>query len=88
MRLKENLNIRKIGNDYFIVSGSDAGLDYTRVVTLNPSAFYLINEVQSKEFTQDDWVALLLDKYEVDREQAESDVAQLVQTLTKAGVIL
>lgn len=88
MKLKNNLTIRKIGDEYMIVSESGSGLDYTRVISLNKSAAYLVQEVQQKKFTQAEWVALLVDKYEVDSERAEADVQVLIDKLKKEGLFV
>lgn len=87
MQLKENLTIRKIGDEYMMVSGSDQGLDYTRVISLNSTAAFLIGEVQQKQFTSEDWIELLLEEYEIDRERAEADVQKLIEKLDKEGLI-
>ena len=86
MKLKDNLTIRKIGDEYMMVSESGSGLDYTRVISLNKTAAYLVQEVQHKEFTQEEWVQLLMDKYDVDKERAESDVQALIDKLAKEGL--
>lgn len=83
MKLKENLTVRKIGDEYMMVSDSDAGLDYTRVISLNESAAYLVQEVGQKEFTKEEWVTLLMDKYSVDRDTAEADVQALIDKFLK-----
>lgn len=83
MKLKDNLTIRKIGDEYMMVSESGSGLDYTRVISLNKTAAYLVQEVQQKEFTQEEWVQLLMDKYDVDSERAEADVQALIDKLAK-----
>ena len=83
MKLKENLTIRKIGDEYMMVSESTSGLDYTRVISLNKTAAYLVQEVQQKDFTKEDWVALLIDKYNVDEEKAEADVKALIDKFLK-----
>ncbi len=83
MKLKENLTIRKIGDEYMMVSESTSGLDYTRVISLNKTAAYLVQEVQQKDFTKEDWVALLIDKYNVDKEKAEADVQALIDKFLK-----
>ena len=83
MKLKDNLTIRKIGDEYMMVSESGSGLDYTRVISLNKTAAYLVQEVQQKEFTQEEWVQLLMDKYDVDKERAEADVQALIDKLAK-----
>lgn len=87
MKLKDNLTIRKIGDEYMIVSESGSGLDYTRVISLNETAAYLVQEVQQKEFTQGQWVDLLMVKYKVDEDRAKLDVQVLVDKLTKEGLL-
>ena len=86
MKLKDNLTIRKIGDEYMIVSESGSGLDYTRVISLNKSAAYLVQETQQKDFTKEYWVTLLMDKYDVDKERAEADVQVLIDKLAKEGL--
>ncbi len=86
MKLKENLTIRKIGDEYMMVSESVSGLDYTRVISLNKTAAYLVQEVQQKQFTKEEWVALLINKYNVDEEKAEADVQVLIDKLLKEGL--
>ena len=86
MKLKENLTIRKIGDEYMMVTESGSGLDYTRVISLNNSAAYLVQEVQNKDFTQEEWVELLMNKYDVDKDKAEADVQKLIDKLAKEGL--
>ena len=86
MKLKENLSVRKIGDDYMMVSDSSAGLDYTRVISLNESAAYLVEEVGKREFTKDEWIELLMNKYDVEREVAEADVQLLIDKFVKEGL--
>ena len=86
MKLKDNLTVRKIGDEYMMVSDSGLGLDYTRVISLNKSAAYLVQEVQQKNFTKEEWVEMLIDKYEVDKERAETDVQTLIDKLAKEGL--
>lgn len=86
MKLKDNLTIRKIGDEYMMVSESGSGLDYTRVISLNKTAAYLVQEVQQKNFTKEEWVEMLIDKYDVDKENAETDVQALIDKLAKEGL--
>ena len=86
MKLKDNLTIRQIGDEYMIVSDSGSGLDYTRVISLNKTAAYLVMQAQQKEFTQQEWVNLLIEKYNVDTATAEADVQKLIEKLKKEGL--
>lgn len=86
MKIKDNLSVRKIGNEYMIVSDSDAGLDYTRVISLNETAAYLVEEVGKREFTKNEWIELLMNKYDVEREVAQADVQLLIDKFVKEGL--
>ncbi len=87
MKLKDKLNLRKVGDTYMMVSESDSGIDYTRVISLNESAAFLLESVEEKEFSPIDWVELLMSRYQVSHETAADDVQTLLEVLTKAGVI-
>lgn len=70
-----------------MIVGSGDSLDYTQAVSLNDSAAYLIESVRGKDFTLEDWVELLTDRYEVSGEQARADVELLTQMLKEAEII-
>ncbi len=70
-----------------MVSRSGSGLDYTRVVTLNQTAAFLIESVEGKDFTAEDLIDLLVGKYSIDRELASRDVQNLIDTLLKEGLV-
>ena len=70
-----------------MIVGSEDSLDYTQAVSLNDSATYLIEQVRDEDFTQEDWVDLLTERYDVSREQASADIELLVQMLKEANVI-
>ena len=70
-----------------MIVGSEDSLDYTQAVSLNDSAAYLIEQVRDEDFTQEDWVDLLTERYDVSREQASAAIELLVQMLKEANVI-
>ena len=87
MKLKDNLAVRKIGSEYMMVSESGSGLDYTRVISLNSSAAYLIEEVGHNIFTEDEWIDLLINKYGISKEIAKADVDKLIEKLQKENLL-
>ena len=88
MKLKDNASIRKIGNEYIMVSESTSGLNYSRVISLNESAKYLIEELSGKEFTLDECASLLVNKYGIDQEVAVKDATLLAEKLKDAGLLM
>ena len=87
MRINDQISLRKIADEYIMIVGSGDSLDYTQAVSLNDSAAYLIESVRGKDFTLEDWVELLTDRYEVSGEQARADVELLIQMLKEAEII-
>lgn len=87
MRIKDQISLRKIADEYIMIVGSGDSLDYTQAVSLNDSAAYLIESVRGKDFTLEDWVEFLTDRYEVSGEQARADVELLIQMLKEAEII-
>ena len=87
MRIKDHISLRKIADEYIMIAGSGDNLDYTQAVSLNDSAAYLIQSVRERDFTLEDWVELLTDRYEVSQEQARADVELISQMLKEADII-
>ena len=85
MRIKDQISLRKIADEYIMIVGSGDSLDYTQAVSLNDSAAYLIEQVQGRDFSAQDWVELLTERY--DLEQAAADVEQLIQMLIQAEIV-
>ena len=87
MRIKDQISLRKIADEYIMIVGSDDSLDYTQAVSLNDSAAYLIENVRDEDFTSKDWVDLLTERYDVSKELAAADVESLILMLQEANVI-
>ena len=87
MRLKENLTLRKIADEYIAILTVDGVADYTQAVALNETAAYLLQEALTNEFSAEDWVKLLTDRYEISEEQASLDIDKLLKDLREIGII-
>lgn len=87
MRLKENLTLRKIADEYIAILTVDGVADYTQAVALNETAAYLLQETLTNEFSAEDWVKLLTDRYEISEEQASLDIDNLLKDLREIGII-
>ncbi len=88
MRIKENLYIRQIGDEYMMINNGPHGMEYSKVIHLSTSAAYLFEQSQGKDFTKEDWINLLAERYDVTSAQATADVEKLVATLKEMQVIL
>ena len=87
MKIKEGFILRTICGEHIVVGEGLAQVNFNKLLSLNESAAYLWKEAEGKEFTQEDLVKLLLDKYEVSQEQAAADVEKLTATWIQEGVV-
>lgn len=87
MRIKDQVSLRKIADEYIMIAGSGDSLDYTQAVSLNDSAAFLIEAVRDQDFTLEDWVELLMERYDVDEATARQDIGSLIEMLIQAEII-
>lgn len=87
MRIKSKLSLRKIADEYIMIAERRDSLDYSQAIALNETAAYLIEHLGSEPFSLEQCVELLQARYEVDKEQAQKDVAALIASLMDAGVV-
>ena len=81
MRIDNNYKLRQIAGENLVVMSGKEGVDMTRVISLSSSAVWLWKQLEDKDFTKEDAVALLLEEYEVAKEVAISDVEKWVDAL-------
>jgi hypothetical protein len=87
MRLLEGFVLRSICGEHIVTGEGLARVDFSKVISLNPSAAYLWEQIKDKDFTADDLVALLTARYDVDAERARADVDKLLASWREAGVM-
>lgn len=88
MRITDNLNIRKIGDEYLILrEDGDAGIDLNKAISINETLFFLIDNLKDKDFEEKDALELILDKYEVDEETAKKDLEKIFIELKKHDIV-
>lgn len=87
MKLLDGLVVRPLCGEYIVTGEGLTRVDFSKVVSLNASAVYLWENVQGREFTPEDMVALLTARYDVDEAQARADVDRLLDRWRDAGLI-
>ena len=87
MKLKDGLTLRKLAGEYIIVQPELGQQDMTKVFTLNEVSAFLWEHMLGKEFTKEDLVQLLLENYDVTEEVASQDVAALLASFSKQGLV-
>jgi hypothetical protein len=87
MKIKENIKIRKIGNEKILIVNDGQKIDYTCVVSLNDSAAFLLETTGKDDFSTEKWAEWLVAEYGIDLDIALNDASALVNKLHEAGII-
>ena len=87
MKINDNLRLRKIGSRSMVVKEVEGEVNMTDVFTLNSTASDIWSVFSGKDFTEEDLVGYLIDNYEVSRERAAADVADLLSRWKEYGLI-
>ena len=85
---KKNKDIvsRKIAEELFIVPVKGKLADMQRIFTLNPVAEYIWQAMDGQK-SLDDIRSHIVSHYDVDKEQAESDIVDFIEELKAADLI-
>lgn len=87
MKTKKGFKLRTICGENVIVAEGIENIDFSKIISMNESAAYLWQNIEDKEFTEDELVDLLTAEYEVDETTARKDVAIMLQQWTEAGMM-
>ncbi len=87
MRIKKGFTLRTIGTDYVLVPEGIEVIDFNKLVSLNKSAKYLWENLEGKNFYDEDMAKLLTEKYKVTQEKALADARQLVDRWQEIGLV-
>lgn len=79
--------VRKIGNDSVIIPSSGENLNMMRMIKLNSSATFLLEQIQKGVFNRDELVQLLMDKYAIERATAEKDTNAFIARLREQSLL-
>ena len=87
MKTKKGFILRSLGKEFILVAEGLEASDANHMISMNESAAFLWKAVEGMDFEAGTLVDLLLEEYDIPREVAEKDVANLLQTWQDAGVI-
>lgn len=87
MKIKEGFTLRTICGEHIVIGEGLAQVNFNKMLSLNGSAAYLWEQLKGKEFTEEDAVKLLTDKYDVTPERALEDVKKLLEEWKKQDVV-
>ncbi len=87
MRTKKGFHLRSICGEQIIVAEGKENIDFSKIISMNESAAYLWQQVQGREFGDDDLTDMLLKEYDVDEATARKDVLDIRKQWLEAGIV-
>ncbi len=86
MRVKEGFILRKIGDQSIVVAVGEASKSFHGMLHLNDTGSFLWEQLE-KEKTEEELIQVLLQEYEVSRDQAQQGVEKFLNSLREANCI-
>ena len=87
MKIKTGFEMQNVCGEYIIVPAGVENADYSEIISMNPTAAYLWENVATmEEFTIEDMVQLLLKEYEVEENVAREDCRLITERWIEMGL--
>ena len=88
MKIKNGLELQDVCGEHIIIPAGEENMDFSQIISLNPTAAYLWENVAKREnFTVEDMVQLLLDEYEVEESVALEDCKLIAERWAEMGLL-
>lgn len=87
MKIKNGFMLRQVGEQTIVVAVGEASRDFNGIIRLNQVGKFLWNAL-SEELDENGLVSKLLEAYDVDQATAQADVAEFVNKLKGAGMLV
>ncbi len=88
MRINPKYKLRSIAGKQIVLMQGTLDVDLTKAVALNPTACYLWNALQGRDFSSQDIIDLLLEKYDLTPQLAESEAQRWMELLGNLRLIV
>ena len=88
MKIKKGFQLQNVCGEHIIIPAGEENIDFSQIISLNPTAAYLWENVAEKEnFTIEDMTQLLLAEYEVEEDIALEDCKLIAECWNEMGLI-
>lgn len=87
MKVDSNFVLRNIADTWVVVPTGANTVDFSKLMHLSESAAFLWGKLQV-DTTRDDLLTDLIAEYEIDRDVAESDLEDFLNSLNELDILL
>ena len=87
MRTKKGFKLREVCGEKILLAEGVENIDFSDIISMNASSAYLWEQVDGKDFTEEEMARLLTEQYEVEEAVALEDAKELANQWFKCGII-
>lgn len=88
MRVKKGIELQNVCNEHLLIPAGIENVDFSKIISLNPTAAYLWENIAGLDnFNIDTLVELLLKEYEVEEAVAREDCQLIAERWAEIGLI-
>ena len=88
MKIDSKVKVRNIAGENVVIMQGRLGADLTRIIQLNGSSVWLLEQLTDRDFEVADVVELLTSRYDVDEQTATADAAKWVEQLRQHKMVI
>ena len=86
MKLKENFIVRNVLDEYMLMPTGSKISEFNGSVILNDVSAFILGKMK-EQISKDELIEAILGEYDVSREQAETDLDNLIAKLADLSII-
>lgn len=86
MKFNTDYVIKKIGDEALLVKQSKKSVDYSKVITLNPTSLLIVEGVMNN-LSIDDIAEKIIAEYDVSKEKAKQDIIVTINQLKTLNIV-
>ena len=86
MKIDKEFILRKIAGDHVLIPTGKTALSFNGMITVNEQGAFLWQKLGS-EISEEQLVDAMLAEYEIDRQTAQTDVAEFLDILRQCSVL-
>lgn len=88
MKIDSKAKVRDIAGEKVVIMQGRLGADLTRIIQLNGSSVWLLEQLADRDFEVADVVGLLTSRYDVDEQTATTDATKWVEQLRENKIVI
>ena len=86
MKFNTDYVIKKVGDEALLVRQSKKSVDYSKVITLNPTSLLIVEGVMNN-LSIDDITEKMVAEYDVSKEKAKHDIIVTINQLKTLNIV-